>query len=517
MKKWLKRKTHTSWFIAWTSLGFLIGVALSAHAWSSVFADTAWLIISASLLLVALMKHRVLLIIIVVLAGLILGLWRGSVERQALVSYKPYYGKDATLSGKISEDTSYGPKGDQRLRLDHVRINNQSLPEEIWISTTSNLDIKRGDTVKVRGLLNKGFGNIPASMYRANVVDVERPYPGDVARRVRDKFAAGVRHAIPEPQASLGIGYLVGQRTALPETLDQQIKTVGLTHAVVASGYNLTILVTFACGVFAKKSKYLAAMSGATMILSFMLITGLSPSMSRAGLVSGLSLLAWYYGRKIHPLVLLPFAAAVTVLIRPSYIWGDIGWYLSFSAFIGVIILAPLLQHYFWGIDKKPHTLRQLFIDTISAQAATLPIILLTFHQYSQYALPANLLVLPLVPLAMMLTFIAGVAGLIVPGIASLFGIAAAVILNYMIKTIGFISNLPGAKSEITFSLSQLVVSYMVLTVIITILWRKTKHNFRSSNHASRKNNKLSIRLKLAAINSAQKSNSLRESIIEAE
>jgi competence protein ComEC len=127
--------------------------------------------------------------------------------------------------------------------------------------------------------------------------------------------------------------------------------------------------------------------------------------------------------------------------------------------------------------------LRQLFVDTISAQIATLPIILFSFHQYSQYALPANLLVLPLVPFAMMLTFIAGLAGLVFPGIAAWFGIAATFILHYMVKIIGFIANLPGAKSEVAFGLPMLVISYIILVLIITSLWLKTKHKFRSDNN----------------------------------
>jgi competence protein ComEC len=141
--------------------------------------------------------------------------------------------------------------------------------------------------------------------------------------------------------------------------------------------------------------------------------------------------------------------------------------------------LAPLLQHYFWGSDKKPHIMRQLFVDTISAQAATLPIILFAFHQYSQYALPANLLVLPLVPLAMMLTFGAGIAGLLAPGIATFVGMPANFVLGYMIKTIGYISNLPNAKSEIAFVIPTLVSSYIALIFVMFILWYKTKHKFR--------------------------------------
>jgi competence protein ComEC len=482
MNKRLHKKIHISWFIAWTSLGFLCGVALSIFPMSSMFADIAWVVVGASLFVIAAIKRKAPLILLVLIAGLIFGLWRGAIERQALTSYQSFYGNNITIKGKITEDTSFGAHGDQRFRLGNIKIDNHELPEEIWVSTPSTLAIKRGDIVTVNGALEKGFGNIPASMFRAKILSAKRPYPGDIGRRVRDKFAEGVKVAIPEPEASLGVGYLVGQRSALPDTLDQQIKTVGLTHAVVASGYNLTILVAFACRIFAKKSKYLAALSSFTMISGFMLITGFSPSMSRAGLVSGLGLIAWYYGRKIHPFVLLPFAAAITVLIRPAYIWGDIGWYLSFSAFIGVIVLSPLLQHYFWKVGKKPHAIRQLLIDTIAAQLATLPIILLVFHQYSKYALLANILVVPLIPMAMAFTFFAGLVGLAFPAAAGLAGFPAAVLLSYSIHVIGYAANLPNAKTDVVFSSNLFVLSYLVLLTAMGFLWFKTKHSFRKDN-----------------------------------
>jgi competence protein ComEC len=482
MKSWLLKRAHVSWFVAWASAGVLIGAAFSLLVNPRLFADSTWLIFAVSLFFVICFRRFRFLLIAALICGMLTGLWRGSVERNALLSYEPFYGQTVTLHGKIVEDTSYGPKGDQRMRLGSVQIANQKLTGEIWISSDTNLDIKRGDNVTTQGNLNEGFGNLPASMFRAKVISVERPNPGDIARRARDWFGAAVQSAIPAPESSLGIGYLDGQRSALPETLDQQLKMIGLTHVVVASGYNLTILVRFARRALVKKSKYLATLAGGSMIISFVAITGLSPSMSRAGLITGLSLLAWYWGRVIHPLVLLPFAAAVTVLMRPAYAWGDIGWCLSFAAFAGVIILAPLLQSYFWGRKKNPNFLTQILIETTSAQIATLPIILLIFGQYSVYALPANLLILPLVPIAMLLTFVAGLGALLLTDFASIFGWPAYGVLHYMTTLVSWIANLPGAQSDVQFGLSALIASYIAIVTICVLLYLKTKYSFRNAS-----------------------------------
>ena len=244
--------------------------------------------------------------------------------------------------------------------------------------TRHNQAIKRSDVVTVRGVLSDGFGAFAARMSRAAVERVTREQPGDVAVGVRDWFAERVRRYVPESEAALGLGFLMGLRRALPLELMTALQVAGLTHVIVASGYNLTILVRLARRLFVRVSKYLAALSAGVMIIGFMAMTGLSPSMSRAGLVASLSLAAWYYGRTIHPLVLLPVAAAMTLLINPQFGWNDLGWQLSFAAFSGVIILAPLLQRYFFG-TKPPGVIRQIIGETVSAQIMTLPLLVASF------------------------------------------------------------------------------------------------------------------------------------------
>lgn len=475
----LKKRLHVSWLVAVLAAGFVVGVIMAQY-WPGLH-SVVWLLAGLGLAILGLWRGRLYAVVFVAVAGGIIGLWRGSVGQQELTPYKNIIGYEATVRGKVTEDPDTGKNGELVLRLGDVAVNDHTLPGMMWVSAEPRPEVKRGDIVTVTGKLSEGFGNFSASMYRTEVEKVERPMPGDMAGRVRDWFAESVRMAIPEPEASLGIGYLVGQRRSLPPELDEALQVAGLTHIVVASGYNLTILVRLARRLFVKISKYLAALSGGSMIVAFVMVTGMSPSMSRAGLVAGLSLLAWYYGRKFHPLVLLPFAAAVTLLVNPSYGWGDLGWQLSFAAFGGVMILAPLTQRYFFG-EKKPGTVRQILGETIAAQICTMPILILVFGEFSNVAILANLLVLPFVPLAMLLTFLAGIGALLIPGLAGWVGAPAAWLLEYMVAVAQYLAGWPWAQTQMTINGWAVAISYALIAGLCAYMAWRTRYSLRSEN-----------------------------------
>ena len=482
MQWWkLRVKVHTSWLIAATCCGVVVGVITVPKLPYSWFYSSVWLVLGLMLMSFCLWRARRYVLPVVFVAGCLLGLWRGSGSQQQLASYGPLMGRSMAVTGVVTEDADIGKSGELLLRLGSVDVKGQTLAGKVWVSTGSKVDIKRSDIVTVTGKLSDGFGSFPASIYRAHVDAVKRPEPGDVARRVRDGFADNVRVAVPEPQASLGVGYLVGQRRALPPDLSESLRIAGLTHVIVASGYNLTILVRLARQLFVRVSKYLAALSAGAMIVSFIAITGMSPSMSRAGLVAGLSLLAWYYGRKFHPLVLLPFAAAVTLMINPSYGWSDLGWQLSFAAFGGVMIIAPLAQRYLFG-DSKPGAVRQIMGETVAAQLATLPLLISAFGVFSNVAVIANLLILPLVPLAMLLTFITGVGAMLLPSLASAIGQPVTWLLQYMTTTADYLAHLPWAQSTLAVGPLFVVVYYLILGAACWYASRVTHFALRDSN-----------------------------------
>lgn len=479
MRSWLLGNMHVSWHIAWVAAGVLAGIVTGGMRRTGLVVLFTGL--ALPLLMYVCWKRWRWLAVATFAAGCMVGAGRAEMARHMSDPLLLYVGRTVQIRGTVAEDPAFGKRGDQRLHIRAGQVGSVQIDAALWASVPAKTDIRRGDQVVVEGALRPGFGTFSASMPAAKTVRILRPRPGDIGVEIRDWFTAGIRRAISEPEAALGIGYLTGQQTALPPELDDQLRAVGLTHAVVASGYNLTILVGFARSIFLGVSKYLSVVFAAGMVLLFMAITGLSPSMSRAGLVAGIGLAVWYYGRAIHPAVLLLVAAAATALYRPAYVWGDLGWYLSFTAFAGVMVLAPLIKKYFWG-DNPPHGLWGIIIETLSAQIATLPIIIYSFGLVAVYALPANILVVPLVPLAMLLVFAAGVAGLTFPAFAELIGFPAEVLLSYMIGVIRYIAGLPNSQMEFQYAAAWLWVSYGALLGIVILLWRITGHNFRKEN-----------------------------------
>ena len=479
-RRWLVREVHISWLVAGWCLGVVIGVISSMNLPYGLFSGIGWLLVGILLLVPIIKNQRMWMVAIVLISGIFIGLWRGGVGQIGLDYYQQIIGSQVEISGKVTEDPDIDKRNQTVLRLDNVVMNGRELPGKIWVVLVKNDVIRRSDIVTVKGKMTDGFGAFAGSIYRAEIVNVERPVPGDVAVGMRDWFAERVRREVPEPQADLGLGFLLGMRRALPPELAEALKVAGLTHVIVASGYNLTILVRLSRRLFVKSSKYLSMLSSVAMILAFMAVTGFSPSMSRAGLVAGFSLAAWYYGRKIHPFVLLPFSAAITLLINPQFGWNDLGWQLSFMSFMGVIILAPLLQKYFFG-DKEPGSFRQILGETLSAQIMTLPLIVLTFGLLSNVALIANMLILPFVPMAMLLTFLVGIfAG--VPIVADLLAKLAEWLLGYMIWVADWLANQSWAQMKVEISGFGAVIMYMVLGLVILYMARKTKFKFGEVN-----------------------------------
>src|SRR5690606_14657561 len=148
--------------------------------------------------------------------------------------------------------------------------------------------------------------------------------------------------------------------------------------------------------------------------------------------VSMLSIVAGYYGREFRPLGLILLAACITAWANPLYVWSDLGWYLSFLAFYGVMEVSPTITARFRNGKELPAP-ATVALESLAAEATTLPYVLYKFGQMSFIGLAANVLVTTAVPLAMLLGAIAGVAGMVASPLAGWVSWPAKIILTYML------------------------------------------------------------------------------------
>ncbi|HEU4984484.1 MAG TPA: ComEC/Rec2 family competence protein, partial [Nitrososphaera sp.] len=140
-------------------------------------------------------------------------------------------------------------------------------------------------------------------------------------------------------------------------------------------------------------------------------------------------------------------------------------------------VLAPLITKRFIG-NKEPKVLTGILIESACASVMVIPYILFIFGEMSLVSLPANLLVIPFIPLAMLLGLAAGLSGMLVPAVAGWLAWPAKWLLTYMLDVANILSRIPHAFAEnIGFPLAYMIISYAAIGFVCLTLWKKTKQN----------------------------------------
>lgn len=455
----------------------LFGAAvMGGLAWARVAGaiDGWWVTVFGLLALASFRQARILSVYAALLFGLSLGWWRGGQFISEVEFFDEISKQKVTLVGEALQDGIYDERASLAFTLGSLRLEEptaRNLVGKVGVSGYGERMVYRGDTVRVTGKFYPARGSLVARLNFAELEVLSRSQ--SVAFKTTREFSAGMQSALPEPQASFGLGLLVGQRNTLPAQTSDILGTVGLTHIVAVSGYNLTILVRATRRLLAKRSKFQAMVGASALIAGFLLITGASPSIVRASIISFLALGAWYYGRVIRPMVLIMLTAAVTALWNPLYLWSDIGWYLSFFAFFGVLVVAPLARQRLFG-NKARGILSEVLIESTAAQVMTLPLILYIFNETSYMALLANLIVVPLIPLAMILSFVAGVAGMIMPALAGWVAWPARWLLTYLLDLASLVARIPNMRLSVTLGTFSMVMLYGTILCLTLIWWHKS-------------------------------------------
>lgn len=297
-------------------------------------------------------------------------------------------------------------------------------------------------------------------------------------------FERALERSLPQPEAGLAAGLLLGGDNRLPEMLKQTFVKTGLAHIVAISGYNIALIaqgfVIFGIGIglWRRQALWFAALG----IILFILLVGAPASAVRAGMMGLCAFAALFVGRLSLSMNMLLFAATLMLFFQPLLLRYDAGFQLSFLATLAIIIALPLMERClpkeFFG-----KSFVEIALLTFSVELFVVPLLVYQFQNFSPFALLANVLLLPLVPYAMFASFAGGIAFFIFPGLHMLPVAVAYFFLRVITFTAEQISVWPGAAVEVSIGGAALLLWYAFLFfAIVTVRKYFQKRYVRTEN-----------------------------------
>ncbi len=333
-----------------------------------------------------------------------------------------------------------------------------------------------GDKLRIKGEIQyfeAGRGKQIAFMTYPEIKILENS-ESNLLYSLRETIIKFFNSALPAKEAALILGITFGIKEEMSASFEADLQKAGLMHVIAASGMNITMLGGFLAAVFTlflrRQSALIASILG---ILFYTALAGFEPSIVRAAVMGSLVFGASIIGRQSTAFITLFAAAFAMLMINPSLIY-DIGFQLSFMATAGLVYLRPLFfvkPGLKVGIERS--ILGEDLVTTLTAQLATLPILLVNFGSYSPWSIFVNAIVLWTVPFVMIVGGVAGVIGLVIEPLGKLVSYFSMPFLLYFIKVTEFFG---GFQSQISInSIPFMIIGGYYLVLFAIILWLRDK------------------------------------------
>jgi len=209
--------------------------------------------------------------------------------------------------------------------------------------------------------------------------------------KTREKIRLFFGSSLAYPQNELVLGILLGSASSLPVSLTKQLRKVGLTHIVSASGYNISVFLQVFERIFQHFPRAVQVFLSLLLVCAYSIMAGLSPSIVRATGMTMQRLFSITSGKQYNSLWSLYVVSCTLLTLRPYYI-VDAGFLLSFFATGCLSLLHPIEQYAKVRLGDSLFTgLINLFITCSCISISTAPIILAISGEFSPYGIAANI------------------------------------------------------------------------------------------------------------------------------
>lgn len=418
--------------------------------------------------------------------------------------------KTTVISGEICEDpeVSYGryiyTVNAKKISVDgkdtgkscKIRISSyDNLYAEAFDVFSANVTLKLPDEVS-----NTGFNSLSyyksKGIYLTAVINNQSAVLTKKTGKPPYYYAIKLRHYISnvidkyvwDENGALASGILIGDTSGLTDKIKDDFTNTGISHLLAVSGTQTSLIMQYLLLIFLaiKLPKRLSAIITSVAIIMFMAVTGFSPSVMRAGIMSLVCLLALIIKRDADVINSLGFSALVLCLLNP-YAATDVGLLLSLTATLGMVIISPKLIAFCREQSKRfPHFISHplkpivtILCETVGASALTFPVIIFTFGRLSLVSFIANIFE---VPLALFVTLASAILAILspIPFITSLLRAIALLIrlcCALMILIAGGLAALPFANISAAFAFVDIAVVFSAILLVLYITLREKGAN----------------------------------------
>lgn len=290
------------------------------------------------------------------------------------------------------------------------------------------------------------------------------------------------KYIINKNELAVGEALLIGYRDDLDMELVQSYSNAGVVHIIAISGLHLGMIYAALVWLFRrfKKVKWKSFVQPAAILIVlwlFTFIAGAVPSVLRSAVMFTCIVLGESLSRRTSVYNTLAATAFILLLINPFYLW-DAGFQLSFAAVLSIISFQHYISNWFYFQNKLMERIWQISAVTLSAQVLTLPVVLYHFHQFPNFFMITNLIIVPLSGLILFAEMFLLVLSFI-PFIAQQFGKAVEWLLWLMNIIIDRTDRIPYAVTDgILITIPQII--FIFATIILASVWliKKNKQMF---------------------------------------
>jgi len=357
------------------------------------------------------------LVVAAFFAGVVVGMLYGAVR---MAPPEMTYGA-STVEGVVVGEVRTTAGG--AVRFD---VRDESREGNIRIFAPRGTQISSGMSISAEGTLEKPEPfdefNYPRYLAGQGVYATMRTYDVEITATasfgliqglssIREKAHSVLLRLVHGPAQEIAGAMTLGYGSLISEQTGEVLSRAGIRHITAISGMHIMLLVMVLLGMFlyAGLSRRSGIIFALGIIALFILLVGAPSSALRAGITGGILFAGQIGGRPLNSLRLLLYVAVLMLIWNPHLLFSDVGFQLSFSAILGIILLsgniAGRLSFIAW------ESVRQVGAMSIAATLFTFPLTLFYFGVGSLGGLVINLIFLPFIGPLLILIFLSIMVG----------------------------------------------------------------------------------------------------------